>query len=290
MLIKIFCQIDDFCKEFKKNFNKNVLSSGKNLRVRSFGLELSEIISISIYYHYSGYKTFKDYYEKQVLIHMTKDFKNLVSYNRFLELRKKAIAPMVAFMQLSTMNKNMGISFIDSFALNVSHVRRVSSHKVFKGLAQKGKTSVGWFYGFKLHLVTNVSGDIISFYITSGNVADSNEAVILKLTKNLIGKLFGDRGYLLNKNLFKKLYLNGLHVITKLRKNMKQILMPYYDKIMLRKRGIIESIGGILKESMSLEHSRHRSISGFFVHIMSTLCAYDFRLNKPSIAKKLALA
>lgn len=221
---------------------------------------------------------------------MTKDFKNLVSYNRFLELRKKAIVPMVASMQLSTMNKNMGISFIDSFALNVSHVRRVSSHKVFKGLAQKGKTSVGWFYGFKLHLVTNVSGDIISFYITSGNVADSNEAVILKLTKNLIGKLFGDRGYLLNKNLFKKLYLNGLHVITRLRKNMKQILMPYYDKIMLRKRGIIESIGGILKESMSLEHSRHRSISGFFVHIMSTLCAYDFRLNKPSIAKKLALA
>ena len=287
MLVKIFCQIDDFCKEFEKQFKKNVLTTGNNLRKRSFKLSLSEIMTISIFYHYSGYKTFKDYYEKQVLIHMTSDFKELVSYNRFLELRQSALLPLIAFIQLNSMSKCTGISFIDSFALNVSHPKRISSHKVFKGIAARGKTSTGWFYGFKLHLIINENGEVISLYVTPGNTADNNEAVILKLTKNLFGKIFGDKGYMLNTKLFENLYFNGIHMVTKIRNNMKNKLMDVYDKIMLKKRGLIESIGGILKESMSLEHSRHRSIFGLLFHVTTTLCAYNFKSNKPSILKKI---
>lgn len=290
MLTKIFCETDDFCKEFLTQFDKNLLSNGKSIRNRAFKLSLSEIMTISIYYHHSGYKTFKDYYEKHVLIYMQNDFKELVSYNRFLELKKVAMIPMIAFMQLNTLDKCMGTSFIDSFSLKVSHPRRISSHKVFKGLAERGYTSVGWFYGFKLHLIINIYGEIVSFYITPGNVADNNEGVVLKLTKKLFGKVFGDKGYLLNKDLFQKLYSNGIHMVTKIRKNMKNQLMDVQDKYMLKKRGVIESVGSILKESMSMEHARHRSVSGFFSHILSTLCAYDFKQNKPSIAKKLALA
>lgn len=290
MLIKIFCEIDDFCKEFVKQFHKNFLTSGNNLRKRNFRLTLSEIVTISIYYHHSGYKTFKDYYEKQVIIHMKNDFKELVSYNRFLELRVAAMIPIIAFIQLNSMNKCTGITFIDSFSLNVSHPKRISSHKTFKGLAERGKTSVGWFYGFKLHLVTTQFGEVISFYITPGNVSDNNESVIIKLTKKLFGKIFGDKGYLLNKNFFQKLYSDGKEFVTKIRKNMKNCFMHLYDKLMLRKRGLIESVGAVLKGSLSLEHARHRSITGFFVHVVSTIAAYIFKPNKPSISKNLSIA
>jgi len=282
-LIEIFCEIDDFCKQFEKEFDKNLLTDGFGKRNRIISLNLSEIMTICIYYHSTGYKTFKDYYEKHVKIYMTSEFHNLVSYNRMLELRKKAFLPLVIFLQLKGLNACSGVSYIDSFSLNVSHNRRIYSHKVFKGLAQRGKTSVGWFYGFKVHIIINHRGEITSFYITPGNVSDNNEKVLIKLTKNLFGKLFGDRGYIVNQKLFEKLYINGIHLVTKIRKNMKNILMPLSDKLGLRKRGTIESVGGILKEGLSLEHSRHRSVLGFFIHVISTLIAYQFRPNKPSI-------
>jgi IS5 family transposase len=290
MLTNIFCEVDDFCKLFEKEFKNNVLTSGKKIRKREFKLSLSEIITIIIFYHHSGYKTFKDYYAKHVLVYMKTDFNNLVSYNRFLELRKSATVVMLAFIELNSRNKCTGKSFIDSFALHVSHIKRIYSHKVFKGLATRGKTSVDWFYGFKLHLVTNTLGEIISFYITPGNVADNNETVILKLTKKLFGKVFGDKGYLLNKKLSQKLYSKGVSFITKLRKNMPNKLMLLDDKNTLRKRGLIESIGAILKQSMSLDHSRHRSHYGFLSNILSTLCAYIFKPNKPSLLKNFLSA
>jgi len=290
MLVTIFCEVDDFCKLFDKNFNSQLLTDGNGKRTRSFNLTVSEIMTLCIYYHESGYKTFKDYYQKHVLVTMQNDFHNLVSYNRFIELRKKVLFLLMIFAQLKAMSRCTGISFIDSFALKVCHVRRISSHKIFRNLAQKGKTSVGWFYGFKLHAVVNESGEIIAFCITPGNVSDCNESVIVKLTKKLFGKLFGDKGYILNKQLFEKLFLSGVHMITKLRKNMKNKLMPDQDKFLLKKRGMIESIGAILKERLGLEHTRHRSIYGFFCHIFSTIACYYFREKKPSITLDFKVA
>ena len=144
---------------------------------------------------------------------------------------------------------------------------------------------MGWFYGFKLHLIINHQGEIIAFCITPGNVADNNEGILVKLTKKLFGKLFGDRGYLVNEELFKKLYSNTVHLITKIRKNMKNKLVEIEDKLLLRKLGIVESVGSILKESISIEHSRHRSLAGFLCHILAALATYCFREKKPSIAK-----
>jgi Transposase DDE domain len=286
MLIEIFCQIDDFCKQFEKEFSMKLLTDGNGNRIRSFQMSLSEIMTIMIHFHQSGYKTFKDYYEKQVLVHMIRDFHHLVSYSRFVELKQKALLPALIFAQLNACRSCSGISYIDSFPLKACNIKRSSSHKVLRGLAQKGKTSVGWFYGLKLHLVINSQGEIIAFYITSGNVVDNNAKVLVKLTKKLFGKVFGDRGYLTNESLFRKLYSNGVQMVTKIRANMKNKLMPLEDKILLRKRGVIESVGSILKESLSLEHSRHRSSLGFFCHILATIIAYNFRQNKPSIACK----
>jgi len=284
MLTKIFCEIDDFCKQFEKQFKKRLLAGGKNQRERLCRLNASEVMTICVYYHASGYKTFKDYYEKHVLVSLSMDFNPLVSYNRFLELRQNIMIPLMMFVQLGAMGKCTGISFIDSFALNVCHPKRISSHRVFNGLAQRGKTSVGWFYGFKLHAVINHRGEILACCITPGNVSDCNRSVLLKLTKKLFGKLFGDKGYLINKQLFEKLFLNGVHLITKIRRNMKNKLMSLEDKYILGKRGIVESVGNIVKGVLSLEHSRHRSIYGFFCHIFATLICYHFREKKPSIA------
>jgi hypothetical protein len=284
MLITIFCEIDDFCKQFEKNLKYKLLANGTGKRDRKSNLRASEVMTICVFYHESGYKTFKDYYEKHVLISMSNDFHNLVSYNRFIELKQKAAFPLMLFFAHSNVVKNCtGISFIDSFSLEVCHIRRTYSHKIFKHIAKKGKTSVGWFYGFKLHVVINHRGEILAAYITPGNVSDCSEGVILKLTKKIFGKLFGDKGYIVNKDLFEKLLFNGVHLITKLRKNMKNKLMPLEDKLLLKKRGLIESVGHVLKECLSLEHARHRSMIGFFCHIFTTLISYSFREEKPSI-------
>jgi hypothetical protein len=184
---------------------------------------------------------------------------------------------------LNGLKQCTGKSFIDSFPLKVCHNRRIHAHKTFKKCAARGKTSIGWFYGFKLHLVINDLGEIIAFQVTPGNIADTNEKVILALTKDLRGKLVGDKGYIVNSQLFKKLYFTGIHLITKLRKNMKKSLMTLEDRRLLARRSIIETVGGILKENLSLEHSRHRSIWGFIENIVSTLIAYGFRQQKPAI-------
>ncbi len=241
-------------------------------------------MTIMMYYHESGYRTFKDYYEKHVLIHMKGDFHTLVSYNRFIELRQKALLPLLIFLQLNGLRQCTGISYIDSFPLEVCHVKRASLHKIFEGIAQKGKSRMGWFYGFKLHLVINHQGEVVAFCITPGNIADNNESVLIKLTKKLFGKLFGNRGYLIHEELFKKLYSHGVHLVTKIRKNMSNNLVELKDKLLLRKRGVIESVGNILKESISIEHSRHRSIAGFLCHVLASLATYCFREKKPSIA------
>ncbi len=283
MLVTIFYHIDEFCKVFEKQLGNRSLACTEKMSARGQSLTLSEVMTICINYHYSGYKTFKDYYCKHVLVHMNGEFKELVSYNRFIELKKTAVLPLALFLKLCCASSCTGISIIDSFALRVCHNRRIHSHKVFKGIAQRGHTSMGWFYGFKVHFVINHNGEIIDFYLSAGNVADNNLEVLKQLTKNIFGKLIGDKGYIVNQALFEQLFVNGIHLITKLRKNMKNKLMPLFDKLLLRKRGTIESSIGILKESFSIEHSRHRSPTNFLNYIFSALTAYFFKQNKPSI-------
>jgi len=260
-LVSIFCEIDDFCKDFIAQFDcpEKLLDGKKVKRKRPMRLSMSEVMTISLCYHFSGYATFKDFYTKHVQIYLKNDFPELVSYNRFIERRKTIVLPMLIFLLTRKLSDCTGISIIDSFKLEASHIRRSSSHKTLKSIARKGKTSVGWFFGMKVHIVINHRGEIVSFYVSSGNVSDNNENVLINLTKNIAGKLFGDKGYIVNEKLFQKLFFNGVHLVTKIRKNMKNKLMDINDKLMLRKRGVIESVGAILKEKLDIEHTRHRS-------------------------------
>lgn len=285
LLIPIFCDIDDFCINLEKHLNNSMLQEDNKTRVIfnvSKTMHLSEIMTIIVYFHLSGYRNFKTYYKQHVAVVLKEYFPALVSYNRFVELMTQSLIPLLLYIAKYRLGKCTGISFIDSTTLDVCDNRRIYSHKVFKDIAQRGKSSTGWFYGFKLHLVVNDKGEILSFNLTPGNTDDRNINVIEKLTKDLFGKLVGDRGYL-SQELFETLYSKGIHLITKIKKNMKNKLMLLQDKLLLRKRAIIETINDQLKNICQIEHSRHRSVYNFVVNILSGLIAYSFLPKKPSL-------
>ena len=142
------------------------------------------------------------------------------------------------------------------------------------------KTTTGWFYGFKLHVVINHKGEIMAIKITPGNTDD--RAVLDDMTRELEGKVLADKGYI-SKELFAKLWRRGLHLITGIRRNMKNYLMPLLDKLLLRKRFIIETLFDRMKSQMGLEHTRHRSPINAFVHILSCLAAYTLGKTKVSM-------
>jgi len=282
ILTQLFVEIDDFYKEFEKEMKKILIADQMMKRDRDTQLSMSEIMTIVVYFHIAKYRTFKDYYTKLILGPLKKAFPNSISYKRFIALKKRVLLPLSVFLKRKRCGYNTGISFIDSTTISVCHNRRIHNHKVFKDLAQRGKSSTGWFYGFKLHLIVNESGEIINFVFTPGNIDDRNENVIKKLTKNITGKLFGDKGYL-SKKLFEMLYEEGVELITKIKKNMKNQLMPLLDKLLLRKRALIESINDQLKNISQLEHTRHRNPINAMVNWIAALTAYTFQPKKPSI-------
>lgn len=281
-LVEIFYHVDNFCKDFEKHLAEQQLSNRSSNAGRKRCLSMSDVMTIVINFHHSKMRTFKDYYNNHVKMFLTKAFHGLVSYNRFVELMRDSMQHLYIFTNCFCLGKVTGISFIDSTVLAVCKNLRISSHKVFKGVAQRGKSSTGWFYGFKLHLIINEFGEIIAFDITSGNVDDRKAKVIDRLTKNLTGKLFGDRGYL-SKSLFQRLYDKGIHLFTRLKKGMKQTMLTLQDKLLLNKRGLIETVNGQLKSACYIEHTRHRSLTNFFVNVLSGLAAYSFSHTKPSI-------
>ena len=281
-LTEIFCEVDDFCKSFELYWRKRLIDTGQVKRIKNSILTMSEIMTIIIFFHLSGYRTFKDYYIKYVSKYLRSDFPDIVSYNRFIELSQGVLIPLIIYLKTSRIGKATGISFVDSAVIKACNNRRIHSHKVFNGFAQRAKSSMGWFYGFKLHLLINDKGDILSFAFTPGNVDDRNKDLMNRLTKHLFGKLFGDKGYL-SKELFVLLFEQGVQLITKLRKNMKNKLMPLMDKILLRKRAIIETINDQLKNICQIEHTRHRSILNFMVNSISALIAYTYLPKRPSL-------
>jgi transposase len=280
-LLEMFCDVDDFCKEFLPIWNKQLLSSGQKQRQRARSLTISEIMTILIAFHQSHYRDFKAYYCDQVLKNWHSEFPGLVSYTRFVEYIPSALVPLIMYLRTCCLGHCSGISFIDSTSLDVCLNQRIHSHKVFAGLAERGKSSLGWFFGFKLHLVVNDQGELLQCCITPGNVDDRKP--VLRLVKKLFGKLFGDKGYLSQALAHSLREMFNIQLITKLRANMKNQLMILSDRILLRRRAIIETIIDQLKNISQIEHSRHRSITNFFVNVLCGLIAYCRRPSKPSL-------
>lgn len=277
-LLELFCAVDDFWLAFAPRWKASLLVAGKQ-RLRAGQMCPSEIMTILIHFHQSHYRTFKAYYTEHIQIHLRSEFPRLVSYQRFVALIPSVQVPMLAYLQ-SRYGPCTGISFIDSTSLEVCDPKRISSHRVFATDARRGKTSMGWFFGFKLHVAVNDQGDLLACCLTPGNVDDRRP--VPRLVKELRGKLFGDRGYI-SAPLTHLLFEQGLHLITRLRKNMTNRLMHLSDKLLLRKRVIIESIIDQLKNISQIEHSRHRSPLNFVVHLVAGLIAYSHQDKKPGL-------
>lgn len=287
-ILPLFFEIDEFCQWFEPLFKAHQLADGQIKRNRRRSLSLSEVMTILVLFHGSGYRNLKQFYLEFVCVHLREEFPAVVSYNRFVEFQSEALMPLAAYLQ-SRGGTCTGISFVDSTKLSVCQNLRIARHRQFADLAGRGKTSVGWFYGFKLHLTVSERGELLSWFITAGNVDDRRP--LPGLARRLWGKLFGDKGYVSNplKMLLKQ---RGIEFLTKLKKNMKQMEISLTDKILLRKRSIIETIFDQLKNISQIEHTRHRSFWNFLVNVIAGLTAYTWREKKPTLnynVKELAL-
>lgn len=275
----LYCCLDDFCKVFRDWQQHKLLPSAKQ-RQREGKLCLSEMLLIVVLFHLSEFKNFKTFYLYGICQKYQSCFRELPHYDRFISLMPRLFVPLMLLLH-SLRGDETGIYFVDSTKLEVCKNARVSRHRVFKGLAARGKTSIGWFYGLKLHLVINHKGEIVALKITAGNAHDLS--ALDQITKQLAGKIFADKGYI-SLEAFEVLWKRGLHLITGIRKNMKNYLVPMVDKLMLRKRVLVETVFDVLKTSMGLEHTRHRSPVNAMVHIVSCLVAYSLRPDKPSVS------
>jgi len=285
-IAEIFVAVDDFCLLFEEPIKQHLISEGSDIKRRNRKASLcdSEVIALLISFHSGGFSNFKFFYIHYARVHLKEYFPGLVSYNRFIELSQRCAVAFMLFLHHCCRGECTGISFIDSTVLRVCHNKRIRRNKTFEGIAQVGKSSMGWFYGFKLHLVINDKGEILSFYLSRANVDDRNAKAITLLTEKLFGKLFGDKGYI-SKALTDMLFGNGIQLITAVRRNMKDKALSNEERLLLRKRAVIETVNDELKSICHVEHTRHRSLNGFLLNLMSAIAAYSFFPKKPSIRK-----
>lgn len=283
-LTEIFYFTDEFCKDISKAMVGRQLSDSNDKKRRNKPCRLSdsEIITILIAFHLGNYRNLKHFYLFYVKVHLQKEFPKTVSYNRFVELQQKAMLPLVMLLKLTKLGECSGISFVDSTPIRVCKNKRIFNHKVFEGLAKRGKSTMGFFYGFKLHIVVNEIGELLGFTITPGNIDDRAPLKDGDFLDKVYGKLFADKGYV-GQELFEMLFINGIQLMTSLRRNMKGSIMSLSDSILLRKRSIIETINDVLKNTCQIEHSRHRSFGNFITNLVAGLIAYTFLPTKPKI-------
>ena len=281
-IVELYVIIDDFCKKFMPRYIKLLKLKGIKTRNRQHMLSMSEILTIIIMFTQSGYKCFKWFYINEINGEYKTYFQPLPSYNRFTELMPRSLPVLFRFLKYVIYHARLesDLEYIDSTKIPVCNNKRMYSHKVFKGIANIGKSSMGWFFGFKLHFTCDTQGNITNLVVTNANTDDRQPVV--ELTKGFFGKIFGDKGYI-SKELSETLAKFGITLITPSKKNMKSRLFPacLIDIIYSKKRSLIESVINILKNKLQLCHTR--SIANFMVHMASTLLGYQLLCKKPKL-------
>ena len=285
-ILKLFCHVDGFCQWLVTREHAKLLGVARK-RGPAPRLSLSEMMTVLIHFHQSHYRDFKAYCTQHVCKHMRSEFPALVRYPRFVELIPSALPAMCLYLRMRFCQRT-GVAFIDSTPLSVCHNRRIGRHRVFAGVARRGKSSKGWFYGFKLHLTVNYPVELLAVQLTPGNTDDRKPVPLM--TKKLWGKLVVDRGYL-SQVLFKQLFARGLQLmaadrplpITPIGRNMQNRLAVLGDKLLTRKRFVIGTIVDQLKNISQIEHSRHRSTTNYIVNLIAGLIACTWQAKKPSL-------
>jgi hypothetical protein len=192
-IIEILCIVDGFCKEFAEEFKKLQIlpDDGKKRRNRSCEMSGSEIMTVLMLFHFGTFRNFKHYYLHYIGIYRRKDFPGQLSYSRFIAVQQRVFMPVMFFLNTVCSGKCTGITFMDSASVKVCHNKRISRNRVFDGTAKTGKNSQGRFHGFKLHLVCNDKGELLSFCLTPGNVDDRDPQTVYALTGGeIVRKIF----------------------------------------------------------------------------------------------------
>ena len=280
-IITLFCNIDDFFLAYEKWMAMHCLPKETPPETRGHPRKLhpSEVMTILIAFHQSGYRTFKHFYQRHVCVYYRAEFPNLVSYSRFVQLKKEVLTVLTFYLS-AHLGTCSGISFVDSTRLRVCDNKRISSHRVFAKEAGCSKTSMGWFCGFKLHLVINDIGETLDVELTSGNTDDRRP--LPKFAEGLHGSLYADKGYI-SKDIREILRAEGVNLVYKVRKNMDPLDLSVSDEVLLKKRMLIESVIRVLKTQTQVEHTRHRNYVNFQVNVVSALIAYQLLEQKPSL-------
>jgi Transposase DDE domain len=276
-LTEVFYEVDDFCKAFEAQWQTYLLGSGAAPRGPKPGLAVSEIITLLLVLHSSRFKYLKNFYQGVAIPWLRPYFPGLPCYEQFVTLPQRAFVPLLFFL-LSRLGKQTGIYYIDSTSLPVCDNHRIHRHKTFAGLAARGKTSMGWCFGFKLHLVFNHLNQIVACKLTPGQVHDTQP--VPQLTKHLLGKLFADKGYI-GKKLAQELLRRGLTLFTRVRKNMKSLPLAMPDKLLLNARNMAETIIGSIKQFSSLNLPKHRLPLNAVLHLVAAITAYQINPIKP---------
>ncbi len=242
----------------------------------------NKVMAIVTYFHIVQYRDIKHYYSFHVCRNMRYEFSRLVSYNLLMELMQSTLLPLVIFCKTQCLGECIGISFIDSTQIRAYHLKREHSYKILIGLTTKIYCSIRWFFRLKMHFIINDQGELLDFIFSPRNVDNRNPLSGTNLLAKIYRKLFADRGYI-SQYLFKKSFIDGIHKITKLRKKMKNSLMRISDKILLRKRALVETVCDELKNICQIEHTGHRSQEKFIVNLISGLIAYCYLLKKHTL-------
>ena len=285
--ITLFCAIDDFFQKFESTYWNFLKQGKKRLRVRSSVLSLSEIVFIAIWYKCSHFNNFKAFFAslRQDNSHL---FKSLPCYQRMIHLIQSHQLALHALHFALMKDQQNAYLWVDSTTLPVCKNQRIQRHKSLAKIASRGKSSMGWFYGCKLHLIMNQPGEIVRTALSNGHTADIK--MVEQLVDGLKAKLYADRGYI-SQELKSKLKNKGIDLITYHRKNMQAVGLSKADEYNLKQRNKIETLFSLLKGQYHLVTTKARSLEGYLAGIYATLCAYQLcHKNKPMIKVSEALA
>lgn len=278
-LTELYCLMDDFCKEFEPALHAKLLEGGQRKRRRATSVSLAELMTLLVLFHQIRYRQFKAFYLHHVCLHLRREFPRLPSYQRCVELIPRCVVAMAALFEILK-GRCSGLSIADSTPIRVCDNLRIKRHKVFAGLAARGKSSTGWFFGFKLHIVINHRGELLDMKLTRGNIDDRKP--LASMVDGLFGKLFADKGYLA-KWLTEYCKQRDVDLITKVRRNMKPVVHNAFDDAILRQRSLVETVFDELKNLCQIEHTRHRSVTNFAVNLLAGIAAYCLFPNKPKL-------
>ena len=277
-LLLIFCFVDDFITTILGSIQFALKRPDSHTPpTKKHNLSIAELVTLAIFRFFTGYKSWKEFYRHIKTYHL-KDFPTLPTYQNFLSavnrLSLLALVLLKGFMRIFRKNtKDTDLKYADSSKLPVCHIKREFSHKVVKGLANKSKSSMGWFYGFKLHIIVNDLMQILNFTISQATGDDRKGLEMI--WNDIFGMIVADAGYV-GKALFEKGLKLGKFVCAAVRANMKKLMTKTQHQI-LKMRMKVEVVFSVLKLRMGLENSLPRSSLGHFAHYIWCITAYQMK-------------